>query len=50
MTNPFTTSQSIEAIRQCREAGLVVKGVVVLVDREEDDGIRNVQEAAGAGR
>ncbi len=41
----ITTGQStIQAIEAARENGLVVDGVVVLVDREEMNGRQNIQE------
>ena len=44
-----TGASTIEAIRRCQSGGLVVKAVVVLVDRLEDDGLRKIEEAAGNG-
>jgi orotate phosphoribosyltransferase len=43
-----TGGSTIEAIDRCREAGIRVVGVVVLVDREEG-GMDAVRAAAGAG-
>lgn len=44
-----TTGEStIRAIERCRKEGLVVVGVVVLVDRQEG-GLERVREVAGAG-
>lgn len=44
-----TTGQStIAAVEACREEGLVVVGVVILVDREEDDGMQRIRDAVGA--
>ena len=41
----ITTGKStIEAINRAREAGLIVKHVVILVDREEDNGKQNIEE------
>jgi len=43
-----TTGQStITAVSACRDEGLVVVGVVVLVDREEDDGMQKIRDAVG---
>lgn len=39
---------TIKAIRACREGGLDVRGVVVLVDRQEDNGISNIQIELGS--
>jgi len=43
-----TGGSTIDAIHKCREAGIEVLGVVVLVDREEG-GMAAVRDAAGAG-
>ena len=43
-----TGGSTIEAIRRCRDAGIAVVGVVVLVDREEG-GMDAVRAEAGAG-
>jgi orotate phosphoribosyltransferase len=42
-----TGGSTVEAIRRCREAGLEVAAVVVLVDRQEEDGLAHVRAAAG---
>jgi orotate phosphoribosyltransferase len=42
-----TGGSTVDAIARCREEGLVVAAVVVLVDRREDDGLENVRRAAG---
>lgn len=44
-----TGSSTIDAIRRCQEENVQVVAVVVLVDREENDGMANVRRAAGAG-
>jgi len=38
-----TGGSTIEAIKGAREVGLIVDHVIVLVDREEDDGKRNIE-------
>lgn len=42
-----TGGSTIQAIRICRQEGLIVVGVVVLVDREEEDGMANIQKELG---
>jgi orotate phosphoribosyltransferase len=42
-----TGGSTVDAIRKCRQEGLEVAAVVVLVDRQEDDGLANVQREAG---
>ena len=42
-----TGSSTIEAIKRCRDEGIDVLAVIVLVDREEGGGITSVQKAAG---
>jgi orotate phosphoribosyltransferase len=44
-----TGGSTIDAIKRCREEGLEVVGVVVLVDRQEEDGMENIRRNAGAG-
>jgi orotate phosphoribosyltransferase len=44
-----TGGSTIQAIRKCREGGLHVVQVLVLVDREEEGGLRAIEEEAGAG-
>ena len=44
-----TGGSTIDAIRKCREEGLLVVAVVALVDREEESGRGNIVEAAGPG-
>lgn len=43
-----TGGSTIKAIRACREGGLAVRGVLVLVDREEDNGIDNIHTELGS--
>jgi len=38
-----TGGSTIQAIRSAREAGLLVNQAIVLVDRQEDDGKRNIE-------
>lgn len=38
---------TIQAIKACREAGLMIAQVIVLVDREELNGIENIRREAG---
>jgi orotate phosphoribosyltransferase len=38
-----TGGSTIQAIRSAREAGLIVNQAIVLVDRQEDDGKRNIE-------
>lgn len=40
---------TIEAIEKCRDHGLNLIQVIILVDREEDDGLQKVKDRAGAG-
>ncbi len=40
---------TIQAIQKCRDAGLEVVQVLVLVDREQDDGIARIEAEAGPG-
>jgi orotate phosphoribosyltransferase len=40
---------TIQAIQKCRDGGLEVLQVLVLVDREEDGGIARIEGEAGAG-
>ncbi len=42
-----TGGSTVTAIRTCREEGLDVRGVAVLVDREENDGRRTIQAVLG---
>lgn len=44
-----TGGSTIQAIQRCRDAGIEVLAVIVLIDREENDGLQAVQAAAGAG-
>jgi orotate phosphoribosyltransferase len=44
-----TGGSTIQAIEKCREHGLRVVQVLVLVDREENDGLEKIREAAGPG-
>jgi len=44
-----TGNSTVEAIMKCREAGFKVLQVIVLVDREEADGLAKVVSAAGEG-
>jgi orotate phosphoribosyltransferase len=44
-----TGASTIKAIEECRAAGFAVVQVVVLVDREQNEGLAKIQEAAGAG-
>jgi orotate phosphoribosyltransferase len=43
-----TGGSTIKAIRACREGRLDVRGVLALVDRQEDNGIRNIQTELGS--
>lgn len=43
-----TGASTITAIERCRGYGLVVVGVVVLIDRGEEDGRSRIQDALGA--
>jgi len=42
-----TGGSTIQAIRTCRKEDLDVRGVLVLVDREEDNGLTNIQTELG---
>ena len=42
-----TGASTIQAIQRCRNEGIEVLAVIVLVDREEGGGLQAVQEAAG---
>ena len=42
-----TGGSTIKAIKACRDAGLVVAQVIVLVDREQLDGMGKIRNAAG---
>ena len=42
-----TGVSTIRAIRACRAEGLIVAQVIVLVDREEQDGMANIQRELG---
>jgi len=42
-----TGGSTVKAIRRCREEGLEIVGVVVLVDREEENGMAAVRREAG---
>lgn len=42
-----TGGSTIKAIQACRDGGLDVQGAVVLVDREENDGLHSIQTALG---
>ena len=44
-----TGGSTIQAIEKCREGGLAIVQVLVLVDREEEGGMRRIEEAAGSG-
>lgn len=44
-----TGGSTVKAIEAAREFGLQVAQVIVLVDREQSDGIANIQRAAGDG-
>lgn len=44
-----TGGSTIDAIRRCREEGLVVVGVAVLVDRQEEGGMDAIRREAGPG-
>jgi orotate phosphoribosyltransferase len=43
-----TGGSTIQAIQRCREAGITVLAVIVLVDREESDGLATIRTEAGA--
>ena len=40
-----TGGSVIKAIKRCREDGLKIEGVAVLIDREEFDGLKKIKEA-----
>jgi orotate phosphoribosyltransferase len=42
-----TGGSTIKAIQACWEGGLDVRGALVLVDREENDGLNNIRAALG---
>lgn len=42
-----TGGSTIDAIKKCREFGLLVEQVIVLVDREQDGGLQNIISEAG---
>jgi len=42
-----TGGSTIQAIKRCRDEGIEVLAVIVLVDREEHSGLQAVQEVAG---
>jgi orotate phosphoribosyltransferase len=42
-----TGGSTLDAIDRCREEGLVVVGVVVLVDRQEEGGMEAIRQKAG---
>lgn len=42
-------NSTITAIEACRDAGLVVRQVIVLVDREQDNGMENIRQKMGPG-
>jgi orotate phosphoribosyltransferase len=44
-----TGGSTIDAIRKCRQEGLEVVAVIVLVDRQEDGGLDAVRREAGLG-
>jgi orotate phosphoribosyltransferase len=44
-----TGGSTIQAIEKCREGGLAIVQVLVLVDREEESGMGRIEQAAGAG-
>src|SRR5207244_521547 len=44
-----TGGSTIEALQKCRQEGLAVAAVVVLVDRQEESGLDNITRAAGPG-
>jgi orotate phosphoribosyltransferase len=44
-----TGGSTIQAIQKCREAELRVVQVLALVDREEEGGLRRIEEEAGEG-
>jgi orotate phosphoribosyltransferase len=44
-----TGGSTVKAIEAAREFGLQVAQVIVLVDREQSDGLANIRNAAGAG-
>lgn len=42
-----TGGSTITAVEECRKAGLNVVAVIVLVDREEDDGLARIKQTVG---
>jgi orotate phosphoribosyltransferase len=44
-----TGGSTVDAIEKCRQEGLDVAAVVVLVDRQEEDGLERIRRVAGAG-
>ncbi len=42
-----TGGSTIDAIKKCREEGLIVDAVIVLVDRQEDGGVEAIRREAG---
>ena len=44
-----TGGSTIQAIEKCRQEGLQVAAVVVLVDRQEEGGLDRIREVAGPG-
>jgi len=40
-------NSTIQAIERCRDFGLDIAQVIILVDREQSDGLQNIQRAAG---
>jgi orotate phosphoribosyltransferase len=44
-----TGGSTVDAIEKCRQEGLEVVAVVVLVDRQEEDGLERIRRAAGSG-
>lgn len=43
-----TGGSTVDAIEKCRQEGLAVAAVVVLVDRQEEDGLDRIRRVAGA--
>lgn len=44
-----TGGSTIDAIEKCRQEGLEVAAVIVLVDRQEENGLASIRRVAGAG-
>jgi orotate phosphoribosyltransferase len=44
-----TGGSTVQAIEKCRDSKLDVVQVLVLVDREQDDGMKKIRAAAGSG-